>query len=132
MIPIVGKDKKCSIELLRFRIHMRWWIRRIAISVVNARNLSIFYLRSPMPGLDNELVLCLNISEDNDFDIRVGKRHHFANSRHPAADQAIKAVVDRVAANLGNVLVGMIRASITTRINGLSIFRLDRSYKRVP
>src|SRR5262249_22992795 len=114
------------------RIQVCGWIGRIAVSVVNPSDFPVFNLSGAMPGLNNELVMRVDIAKDDHFDVGISEWEYLANRGHPAAEQTIEALLDVLTANLVEVLVWMIGASIAPGIDGLSILGLHGSYKCVP
>ena len=91
-VPVIGEDQQRPIELFRFGIELERRVGRIAVAVDDLGHFAILDARGAMPGLDDELVLSLDVAKDQHFDVRirgVADFDDFSSHRHPAAEHTL-------------------------------------------
>src|ERR1051326_6817679 len=91
MVPIFCEGKQRSIELLRLRIFAARWVRGIAVAVDGLGSLPVLDQGRAMPGVHNVFILVrADVAKKDHLPISVIRKwNHFANRRHPAANQAV-------------------------------------------
>ena len=89
-LPVESELKQPAIEGLRRGVLSPRRKGRVAIPILRFHNLSVLDLHRPMPRLNDELVSCHDIAEDDYLIVRrVRDRHHLANRGHPSAQQSL-------------------------------------------
>ncbi len=139
-VPIIGEHQQRAIELLLLGIFLERRIGWIGIPEHDLGHLAVIDARGAMPRLHDELVMRLHVAEHQHVDVRlVADGKNLVDGGHPAAQQSFPSLA-RVGAvtagcaglQFGEILVGVVRASVAAGIHGSGVEALLCADKRIP